>query len=116
MRRRAVLVLIPVAGLLARPGPAAQAAQQRLSARADTYVDAARPHRAYGRRASLRISSSPPRRAYVRFAVPRLGSRLTRATLLLAVARRAGRLKVRRVSGSWSERGTTYARTPRARG
>jgi acid phosphatase type 7 len=106
------------AGVIAPPAAPAWAAQTRLRARADTYVDAARPHRAFGHRKVLRVSSSPRRRAYLRFEVPLGESSLTRARLRLSVDRGAGRLKVRRLSSaaSWSERRTTYARAPRAAG
>lgn len=106
------------AGVIAPSAAPAWAAQTRLRARADTYVDAARPHRAYGHRTILRVSSSPRRRAYLRFKVPLGGSSLTRARLRLSVGRGAGRLKVRRLTAAaaWSERRTTYARAPRAAG
>jgi acid phosphatase type 7 len=115
---RHTMVLVMAAASLAAAPATARAARMRVPARADTYVDATRPHHVFGHRRVLRVSSSPRRRTYLRFAVPRVGSRPIRARLRLSVDRGAGRLEVRRLSArsSWSERRTTFARAARAVG
>jgi hypothetical protein len=102
-------------GALAGGVDGAAAGVLAFRASADAYVDAGRPHEAFGRRPSLHASPAR-RRTYVRFDLRGLDGDVVRATLALRSLGPTGApFTVRRAAPKpWSERRVTFRRAPRA--
>src|SRR3954468_8387597 len=110
---RAIVVLAGLAAVAVFPA-GARAGSFTFTANADAPVQQSYPYTNYGSSTTLRAGSYPTTRSYLRFAVSGLGSgTVTRATLqLYPTASSTYGVKVRRVTGTWSESTVTYANAP----
>ncbi|WP_431979894.1 DUF7594 domain-containing protein [Streptomyces qinglanensis] len=100
------------------PGTPSETTVER-EARADAYVNGSSVNSAYGTHMQLAVRGSAPYESYARFAVPSApdGMELAEARLTVTTsgdsyAASGDTIRVRPVTGSWSETGVTWAGRP----